>query len=90
MLDSIRHFKTPYGTMGDLFDVTPIERVSKVYFEDMLFETWNHGRTVLIGDGTYFSFCQVFTLLSMCPRCLSLVDLTRPYLRSAPILISHL
>ncbi|KAF9924892.1 hypothetical protein FBU30_005235 [Linnemannia zychae] len=50
-LDSIRHFKTPYGTMGDLFDATPIERVSKVYFEDMLFETWNHGRTVLIGDG---------------------------------------
>ncbi|OAQ29370.1 FAD/NAD(P)-binding domain-containing protein [Linnemannia elongata AG-77] len=53
MLDSIRHFKTPYGTMGDLFDVTPIERVSKVYFEDMLFETWNHGRTVLIGDAAH-------------------------------------
>ncbi|KAF9918509.1 hypothetical protein FBU30_000164 [Linnemannia zychae] len=52
-LDSIRHFKTPYGTMGDLFDVTPIERVSKVYFEDMLFETWNHGRTVLIGDAAH-------------------------------------
>ncbi|KAG0293463.1 hypothetical protein BGZ96_002805 [Linnemannia gamsii] len=30
MMDSIRHFKTPYGTLGDLFDVTPIERVSKV------------------------------------------------------------
>ncbi|KAF9135810.1 hypothetical protein BG015_003219 [Linnemannia schmuckeri] len=27
-----------------------IEKVSKVYFEDMLFETWNHGRTILIGD----------------------------------------
>ncbi|KAF9926892.1 hypothetical protein FBU30_003613 [Linnemannia zychae] len=52
-LDSIRHFKTPYGTMGDLFDVTPIERVCKVYFEDMLFETWNHGRTVLIGDAAH-------------------------------------
>ncbi|KAF9924891.1 hypothetical protein FBU30_005234 [Linnemannia zychae] len=52
-LDSIRHFKTPYGTMGDLFDVTPIERVSKVYFEDMLFETWNYGRTVLIGDAAH-------------------------------------
>ncbi|KAF8945123.1 hypothetical protein BGZ47_003214 [Haplosporangium gracile] len=51
MMDSIRHFKTTYGTLGDLFDSTPIERVSKVYFEDMLFETWNHGRTVLIGDG---------------------------------------
>ncbi|KAG0300451.1 hypothetical protein BGZ97_003228 [Linnemannia gamsii] len=31
MMDSIRHFKTPYGTLGDLFDVTPIERVSKVH-----------------------------------------------------------
>lgn len=54
MLDSIRHLKTPYGTLSDLFDVTPIERVSKVYFEDQLFETWHHGRTVLIGDGMFF------------------------------------
>ncbi|KAF9148291.1 hypothetical protein BG015_009981 [Linnemannia schmuckeri] len=53
MMDSIRHFKTPYGTLGDLFDATPIERVSKVYFEDMLFDTWNHGRTVLIGDAAH-------------------------------------
>ncbi|KAG0296805.1 hypothetical protein BGZ97_004442 [Linnemannia gamsii] len=53
MMDSIRHFVTPYGTLGDLFDVTPIERVSKVFFEDMLFETWNHGRTVLIGDAAH-------------------------------------
>ncbi|KAG9061273.1 hypothetical protein KI688_007611 [Linnemannia hyalina] len=51
MMDEIRHFKTPYGTMGDLFDATDVEGVSKVYFEDMLFETWNHGRTILIGDG---------------------------------------
>ncbi|KAF9930441.1 hypothetical protein FBU30_000492 [Linnemannia zychae] len=29
-LDSIRHFKIPNGTMGDLFDVTPIECVSKL------------------------------------------------------------
>lgn len=52
MMDSIRHFKTLYGTLGDPFDVTPIEGVSKVYFEDMLFETWTLGRAVLIGDGT--------------------------------------
>jgi 2-polyprenyl-6-methoxyphenol hydroxylase-like FAD-dependent oxidoreductase len=62
MMDSIRHFKTPYGTIGDLFDVTPIDRVSKVYFEDQLFETWNHGRTVLIGDGmhTFFFLLLLF------------------------------
>ncbi|KAF9119113.1 hypothetical protein BGW39_000560 [Mortierella sp. 14UC] len=53
MMDSIRHFKTTYGTLGDLFDVTPIDRVSKVYFEDMLFETWTHGRTILIGDAAH-------------------------------------
>ncbi|KAG9061262.1 hypothetical protein KI688_007600 [Linnemannia hyalina] len=51
MMDSIRHFSTTYGTMGDLFDVTQSDRVSKVFFEDKLFETWNHGRVVLIGDG---------------------------------------
>ncbi|KAF9279309.1 hypothetical protein BGZ88_012815 [Linnemannia elongata] len=53
MMDEIRHSKTPYGNLGDLFDATDIERVSKVYFEDMLFETWNHGRTVLIGDAAH-------------------------------------
>ncbi|KAF9900420.1 hypothetical protein EC991_007354 [Linnemannia zychae] len=53
LLDLIRHFKTPYGTLGDLFDATPLDRVCKVYFEDMLFETWNHGRTVLIGDAAH-------------------------------------
>ncbi|KAF9101331.1 hypothetical protein BGX29_005778 [Mortierella sp. GBA35] len=53
MLDSIRHFKTIYGTMGDLFDATPTERVSKVYYEDMFFETWTHGRTILIGDAAH-------------------------------------
>ncbi|KAG0293464.1 hypothetical protein BGZ96_002806 [Linnemannia gamsii] len=52
-MDSIRPFKTPYGTLGDLFDATPIERVSKVYFEDHLFETWHHDRTVLIGDAAH-------------------------------------
>lgn len=53
MMDSIRHFKTQYGTLGDLFDATPTERVSKVYFEDKLFDTWTHGRTILIGDGMF-------------------------------------
>ncbi|KAG9061266.1 hypothetical protein KI688_007604 [Linnemannia hyalina] len=53
MMNSIRHFKTTYGTMGDLFDATPVDVVSKVYFEDMFYETWNHGRTVLIGDAAH-------------------------------------
>ncbi|KAG0373252.1 hypothetical protein BGX24_011950 [Mortierella sp. AD032] len=53
LMDMIRHFKIPTGTLGDLFDATPLERVCKVYFEDMLFETWNHGRTVIIGDAAH-------------------------------------
>ncbi|KAF9900784.1 hypothetical protein EC991_006887 [Linnemannia zychae] len=53
MMDSIRHFKTPFGTLGDLFDSTQTDRVSKVFFEDKLFETWNHGRVVLIGDAAH-------------------------------------
>ncbi|KAF9125525.1 hypothetical protein BGW39_007325 [Mortierella sp. 14UC] len=53
LMDLIRHFKTPYGILGDLFDATPLDRVCKVYFEDILFETWNHGRTVLIGDAAH-------------------------------------
>lgn len=51
ILDQIREFKTTYGPLGDIVDATPRERISKVFFEDMLFETWTHGRTVLIGDG---------------------------------------
>ena len=65
MMDSIRHFKTTYGTLGDLFDATPIDVVSKVYFEDMFFETWNHGRTVLIGDGMYFFLLVIIYSLAL-------------------------
>jgi len=65
MLSTTRHFKTPYGTMGDLFDATPTERVSKVYFEDKLFETWTHGRTVLIGDGMGTTSIIFFTSLQL-------------------------
>ncbi|KAG0288253.1 hypothetical protein BGZ96_007957 [Linnemannia gamsii] len=52
-MDSIWHLKTAYGTLGDLLDKTQLERVSKVSFEDKLFETWNHGRVVVIGDASH-------------------------------------
>jgi hypothetical protein len=52
MCDKIRHIKAPFGrTMGDLIDVTPKDSLSKVMLEEKLFQTWHHGRTVLIGDG---------------------------------------
>ncbi|KAF8945118.1 hypothetical protein BGZ47_003209 [Haplosporangium gracile] len=58
MLGSIRHFKTTYGTLGDLFDATQINRVSKVAFADKLFETWNYDRVVLIGDAAAKYGCK--------------------------------
>ncbi|KAG0374981.1 hypothetical protein BGX24_009679 [Mortierella sp. AD032] len=50
----IIHHKVPYGgTIGDLVDNTPKDLISKVYLEDKLFETWNHGRVALIGDACH-------------------------------------
>jgi hypothetical protein len=58
-----RHHKLPImGELGDLFDNTPKEAVTKVVLEEKTFETWRHGRTVLIGDGNvctiFFSSCS--------------------------------
>ncbi|KAF9404614.1 hypothetical protein BGZ76_006887, partial [Entomortierella beljakovae] len=50
-LEQYRKFPNPVGgTMGDMFDATPKESISKVYLEEKLFKTWHHGRTVLLGD----------------------------------------
>ncbi|KAF9345539.1 hypothetical protein BGX26_003018, partial [Mortierella sp. AD094] len=43
-------------TIGDLIDVTPKEQINKVRLEEKIFETWHHGRIVLIGDA-----CHKFT-----------------------------
>jgi 2-polyprenyl-6-methoxyphenol hydroxylase-like FAD-dependent oxidoreductase len=39
--------------LGDLIDATDPELISKVFLEAKLFETWYHGRTVLIGDAVH-------------------------------------
>ncbi|KAF9207695.1 hypothetical protein BGZ49_010729 [Haplosporangium sp. Z 27] len=39
--------------MGDLIDASPKEVICKVVLEEKLFETWTHGRTVLIGDACH-------------------------------------
>ncbi|KAF8949811.1 hypothetical protein BGZ46_004929, partial [Entomortierella lignicola] len=39
--------------MGDIMDATPKELICKVMFEEKLFETWTHGRTVLLGDACH-------------------------------------
>ncbi|KAF9215082.1 hypothetical protein BGZ59_002332 [Podila verticillata] len=51
LIDEVRDFKTPHGNLGRLIEHTPKESISRVFLEDKLFETWFHGRTVLIGDG---------------------------------------
>jgi len=56
MCKEVRDFRLPGGvnndlTMGELIDNTPPHLISKVMLEEKLFETWYHGRTVLIGDG---------------------------------------
>ncbi|KAF9581481.1 hypothetical protein BGW38_001482 [Lunasporangiospora selenospora] len=54
MIKEVYNFKTPFGgIMGDLIDATPRERISKVFLEEKLFQTWHHGRMVLIGDACH-------------------------------------
>ncbi|KAG0049880.1 hypothetical protein BGZ83_005311 [Gryganskiella cystojenkinii] len=54
MIEKVKDFKSPCGgTLGDLFELTPPEKISKVYLHDKLFETWTHNRTVLLGDSAH-------------------------------------
>ncbi|KAG0243755.1 hypothetical protein B0O80DRAFT_463797 [Mortierella sp. GBAus27b] len=54
LCDMVRHYKCPFGgTLGDLMDRTPKERLSKVMLEDKYFSTWYHKRTVLMGDACH-------------------------------------
>ncbi|KAG0047651.1 hypothetical protein BGZ83_007317 [Gryganskiella cystojenkinii] len=41
------------GTMGDLIELTPKDYISKVFLEHKMFETWYHGRSVLLGDACH-------------------------------------
>ncbi|KAG0041674.1 hypothetical protein BGZ83_001454 [Gryganskiella cystojenkinii] len=52
MINEVRDYPCPLGgTMGELIEMTPKDMISRVFLEEKLFETWAHGRTVLIGDG---------------------------------------
>lgn len=55
MCDQTRDFPIPFGngklTLGDMYDRTPKDKISKVMLEEKIFKTWYHGRTVLLGDG---------------------------------------
>ncbi|KAF9352662.1 hypothetical protein BGX26_009560 [Mortierella sp. AD094] len=54
LCEMVRHYKCPFGgTVGDIMDRTPKERLSKVFLEDKYFSTWYHKRTVLMGDACH-------------------------------------
>lgn len=54
IIKEVYNFNTPHGKLGEFIDKTPKDRISRVFLEDKLFETWHHLRTVLIGDGIFF------------------------------------
>ncbi|KAG0084015.1 hypothetical protein BGZ92_010267, partial [Podila epicladia] len=41
------------GTVGEIIDATPEDRISKVMLESKLFKIWSYDRTVLIGDACH-------------------------------------
>ncbi|KAF9434036.1 hypothetical protein BGZ76_008664 [Entomortierella beljakovae] len=54
MIKEVRDFKMPFGgSLGDLIDATPKDTISRVFFEDKIFQTWAHNRVVLIGDACH-------------------------------------
>ncbi|KAF8930080.1 hypothetical protein BGZ58_008478 [Dissophora ornata] len=65
MVEKLHDLKTTFGKLGRIFDATPKDQISKVFLEDMLYETWHHSRTVLIGDGAVNAF-QDAVILANC------------------------
>ncbi|KAF9097169.1 hypothetical protein BGX23_009658 [Mortierella sp. AD031] len=57
MCDETRNFPISIGaqkfTMGDIYEWTPKEQMSKITLEEKVFETWHSGRTVLLGDACH-------------------------------------
>ncbi|KAF9583217.1 hypothetical protein BGW38_010003, partial [Lunasporangiospora selenospora] len=53
MIREVSDFSTPFGPLGRFIEATPRDRISKVFLEEKLFETWHSGRTVLIGDAAH-------------------------------------
>ncbi|GJJ75045.1 hypothetical protein EMPS_07403 [Entomortierella parvispora] len=58
MAQTVRHFPIPNGgksgmTLGDVFDKTSKDLMSKVVLEEKVYKTWYGGRTVLLGDACH-------------------------------------
>ncbi|KAF9214466.1 hypothetical protein BGZ59_003643 [Podila verticillata] len=65
MLDEVYNFPIKNGgVLGDLIDATDKDLISKVYIEEKLFQTWNHGRIALMGDGAVSAMQDAVVLAS--------------------------
>ncbi|KAK3816922.1 MAG: hypothetical protein JOS17DRAFT_758561 [Linnemannia elongata] len=57
MCEETRAFPIPLNgemkTMGDIYDLTPQDMISKVMLEEKVFKTWYYGRIVLLGDACH-------------------------------------
>ncbi|KAF9164640.1 hypothetical protein DFQ26_001220 [Actinomortierella ambigua] len=54
MIDYVRHQPSIYNTtLGEIIDKTPREFISKVMLEEKAFDSWYHGRAVLLGDACH-------------------------------------
>ncbi|KAF9151499.1 hypothetical protein BG015_006598 [Linnemannia schmuckeri] len=69
MCDETRDFPIAFGngkmTLGDLYDRTSKDFISKVMLEEKVFKTWHHGRTVLLGDGAVTSMHDAIALANL-------------------------
>ncbi|KAG9064758.1 hypothetical protein KI688_003017 [Linnemannia hyalina] len=69
MCDETRAFPISIGagkmTLGDLYDRTPKELITKVMLEEKVFMTWHSGRTVLLGDGAVTAMHDAVALANL-------------------------
>ncbi|KAG0204218.1 hypothetical protein BGX33_008660 [Mortierella sp. NVP41] len=69
MADETRDYPIVFGdgkmTLGDLYDRTPKDMMSKVMLEEKVFKTWYSGRTVLLGDGALASMHDAIALANL-------------------------
>lgn len=61
LIEAVHAFPVTFGgTLGEIIDATPKDRISKVMLEEKLFDTWYHENVVLIGDGKSTGGCCFF------------------------------
>ncbi|KAG9071542.1 hypothetical protein KI688_005754 [Linnemannia hyalina] len=57
MCEETSEFPVPIGdgtmTLGDVYELTPKDMISKVMLEEKVFDTWYSGRIVLLGDSCH-------------------------------------